>query len=162
MRYQAQTFIKQVQVDLLALSDADLFQTIDQWRTVKESSGLSQDAPEVNWSALGYTRTPAETEHFSCPPGTKPGVEPEVGEHWLAPSPHQLRRLLTEMDVKQFAQHVIAIAYQSFHATYPEWGDGSTFNAHLANHLRWMRMHRRGNDQSISMTPVVRQSGKPM
>ncbi len=155
MRYQAQTFIKQVQVDLLALSDADLFQTIDQWRTGKESSGLSHDAPEVTWSALGYTRAPAETEHFSCPPGTRPGVEPEVREHWLAPSPHQLRRLLTEMDVKQFAQHVIAIAFQSLHATYPEWGDGSTFNAHLANHLRWMRMHRRRNDQSTSMTPHV-------
>jgi hypothetical protein len=155
MRYQAQTFIKQVQVDLLALSDADLFQTIDQWRAGKESSGLSQDALEVTWSALGYTRAPAVTEHFSYPPSTKPGVEPEVGEHWLAPSPHHLRRLLTEMDVKQFAQHVIAIAYQSLHATYPEWGDGSTFNAHLANHLRWMRMHRRRNDQSISITPHV-------
>jgi len=155
MRYQAQTFIKQVQVDLLALSDADLFQTIDQWRTVKESSGLSQDAPEVTWSALGFTRALAETEHFSCPPSTKPGVEPEVREHWLAPSPHQLRKLLTEMDVKQFAQHVIAIAFQSLHATYPEWGDGSTFNAHLANHLRWMRMNRRRNDQSTSMTPHV-------
>ena len=153
MRYQAQTFIKQVQIDLLALSDADLFQTIDQWGPGKESSGLSHDAPEVTWSALGYTRAPAEAEHFSCPPGTEPGVEPEVREHWLAPSPHQLRRLLTEMDVKQFAQHVIAIAFQSLHATYPEWGDGSTFNAHLANHLRWMRMNRRRNDQSTSMTP---------
>jgi hypothetical protein len=155
MRYQAQTFIKQVQVDLLALSDADLFQTIDQWGPGKESSGLSHDALEVTWSALGYTRGPAETEHFSCPPGTKPGVEPEVQEHWLAPSPHQLRKLLTEMDVKQFAQHVIAFAFQSLHATYPEWGDGSTFNAHLANHLRWMRMNRRRNDQSTSMTPHV-------
>jgi hypothetical protein len=155
MRYQAQTFIKQVQIDLLALSDADLFQTIDQWGPGKESSGLSHDAPEVTWSALGYTRAPAETEHFSCPPGTEPGVEPEVREHWLAPSPHQLRRLLTEMDVKQFAQHVIAIAFQSLHATYPEWGDGSTFNAHLADHLRRMRMNRRRNDQSTSMTPHV-------
>ncbi len=137
MRYQAQTFIKQVQIDLLALSDADLFQTIDQWGPGKESSGLSHDAPEVTWSALGYTRAPAEAEHFSCPPGTEPGVEPEVREHWLAPSPHQ------------------PIAFQSLHATYPEWGDGSTFNAHLANHLRWMRMNRRRNDQSTSMTPHV-------
>ena len=45
MRYQAQTFIKPVQVDLLALSDADLFQTIDQWGPGKESSGLPYDAP---------------------------------------------------------------------------------------------------------------------
>src|SRR5215469_9456450 len=94
MRYQAQTFIKQVQVDLLALSDADLFQTIDQWGPGKESSGLSHDALEVTWSALGYTRGPAETEHFSCPPSTKPGVEPVVREHWLAPTPQQLRKLL--------------------------------------------------------------------
>ncbi len=155
MRYQAQSFIKQVQVDLLALSDADLFQTIDQWGPGKEPSDLSHDAPEGTWSALGYTRAPAETEHFSCPPSAKPGVEPEVREHWLAPSPQQLRSLLTEMDVKQFAQHVIAIAFQSLHATYPEWGDGSTFNAHLANYLRRMRLNRRRNDQSKSMTPHV-------
>ena len=101
MRYQAQTFIKQVQVDLLALSDADLFQTIDQWGPGKESSGLSHGAPEVIWSAIGYTRAPAETEHFSCPPSTKPGVEPEVREHWLAPSPHQLCRLLTRWSPEQ-------------------------------------------------------------
>ena len=153
MRYQAQTFVKQVQVDLLALSDADLFHTIDQWRPGKEPPGLSDDRPEVTWSALGYTRTPAATEHPSYPPDTMPGVEPEARERWLAPSPHHLRRLLTEMDVKQFAQHVIAPAFQSLHATHPEWGDGSTFNAHLANHLRWMRLNRRRDDQSIKKTP---------
>ncbi len=151
MRYQAQSFVKQVQIDLLALSDADLFHEIDQWGPRKEPSILSQDAQEVTWTALGFTRTPPETEHLSRPPG----VELEVREHWLAPSPHQLRGLLTEMDVKQFAQHVIAIAFQSLHATHPEWGDGSTFNAHLANHLRWIRMNRRRNDQSTMRTPHV-------
>jgi hypothetical protein len=146
MRYQAHGFVKQVQVDLLALSDADLFHMIEQWVPGKEPSGLSQDAPEVTWSVLGYTRTPAETEHLSHPRGTMPGVEPEAWGHWLAPSPQHLRRLLTEMDVKQFAQHVIATAFQSLQTMYPEWGDGSTFNAHLANYLRWMRMSRRRND----------------
>src|SRR5258708_19869635 len=105
MRYQAQTFIKQGQIDFLALSDAALSQTIDQWGPGKESSGLSHDAPEVTWSALGYTRAPAEAEHFSCPPGT----EPEVREHWLAPSPHQLRRLLAERDCTHFAHLSIPI-----------------------------------------------------
>jgi hypothetical protein len=59
MRYQAQTFIKQFQVDLLAFSDADIFQTIDQWGPGKESCGWSHDAPEVTWSVLGYTRASA-------------------------------------------------------------------------------------------------------
>jgi hypothetical protein len=153
MRYQAQTFIKQVQVDLLALSDADLFHTIDQWVSGKELSGLSRNTPEDAWSALGYMPTPAETEHFSYPPGVMPGVEPEARELWLAPSPYHLRRLLTEMDVKQFAQHVISIAYRSLHAMHPEWGDGSTFNAHLANHLRWIRMNRQTHAQSAKGTP---------
>ena len=54
-----------------------------------------------------------------------PGVEPEAREQRLAPSPHQLRKLLTEMVVKQFAQHVIAFAFQTLHATYPECDDGS-------------------------------------
>lgn len=138
MRHQAHTFVKQVQVDLLALSDADLFHTIDQWGPGKDLSGVSHDPPEAAWSAIGYTHTPAGTEPLSHPPGTMPGVEPEAREQWLAPAPHHLRKLLREMDVKQFAQHVIALAFQALHATYPEWGDGSTFNAHLANHLRWM------------------------
>jgi hypothetical protein len=153
MRYQAQSFIKQVQIDLLALSDADLFYTIDQWVSGKELSDLPRDAPEGAWSAVGYTLDRAETDHLSSPPGTMPQVESEAREHWLAPSPHHLRRLLTEMDLKQFAQHVITMAFQSLHPTHPEWGDGSTFNAHLANHLRWIRVNRRSNAQSAKGTP---------
>ncbi len=153
MRYQVQTFVKQVQVDLLALSDVDLCHTIDQWGPGKAPSGLSHGALEVAWTALGYTSTPAETAHLSDPSGIMPGVEPEAREQWLAPSPHHLRRLLTEMNVQQFAQHVIALAFQSLHAAHPEWGDGSTFNAHLANHLRWMRMSRQRRDQSARGAP---------
>ncbi len=155
MRYQAQSFIKQVQVDLLALSDTDLFHTIDQWVSGEELSDLPRDASEGSWSAVGYTLNRTEIDHLSSPPGTIPGVESEVREHWLAPSPHHLRRLLTEMDLKQFAQHVITMAFQSLHAAHPEWGDGSTFNAHLANHLRWIRMNRRRNAQSAKGTPHV-------
>ena len=138
MRYQAHSFVKQVQVDLLALSDADLFHTIDQWVSGKERSGLPGDPPE--------------TERLSPPLGTMSGVQPEDRELWLAPSAQHLRRLLTEMNVQQFAQHVIARAFQSLHATHPEWGDGPTFNAHLANHLRWIRMTRQRHAQSAKGT----------
>jgi hypothetical protein len=155
MRYQARTFVKQVQIDLLALSNAELCRTIDQWGPGKKPPSLSHDAQEVTWPALGYTHACAGAEHLSHSPCTMPGVEPEAREYWLAPSPDHLRRLLAEMDMRQFAQYVIAIAFQSLHATYPEWGDGSTFNAHLANHLRSMRMNGRRNDQSARSAPVV-------
>jgi len=148
MRYQAQTFVKQVQVDLLALSDVDLCHTIDQWGPGKAPPGLSHYAQEVAWTTLGYTSTPTETARPSHHSGIMPGVEPEAREQWLAPSPQQLRKLLTEMNVQQFAQHVIALAFQSLHATHPEWGDGSTFNAHLANYLRWMRRTRQSHDSN--------------
>lgn len=132
MRYSAQSFVKQVQVDLLALSDDDLLHTIDQWGSGNELSGFSSDAQEAAWFALGYRRISTEAENLSYPSE----VEPETCEHWIAPSPSHLRKLLIEMDVKQFTQHVIGLAFHSLHAAHPEWGDGSTFNAHLANHLR--------------------------
>jgi len=153
MRYQVQSFVKQVQVDLLALSDADLLHTIEQWVSGKARSGVPGDPPEEAWSALGYSLTRTETERLSLARGTMSGVQPEDRELWLAPSAQHLRRLLTEMNVQQFAQHVIARAFQSLHATHPEWGDGPTFNAHLANHLRWIRMTRQRHAQSAKRTP---------
>lgn len=149
MRYQTQTFVKQVQVDLLALSDDDLLHTIDQWRTGKEPSGLPHDPQEDTWFALGYRRVSTEIERLSHPSE----AEPEVREYWLVPSPSHLRRLLTEMDVKQFTHHVIALAFRSLHATYPEWGDGSTFNAHFANYLRQIRAPQRRNDLRTKKVP---------
>src|SRR2546421_12615833 len=100
MRYQTQTFVKQVQVDLLAISDDDLLHTIDQWRTGKEPSGLPHDPQEETWFALGYR--PELLSHPS-------EAEPDVRVFWLVPSPSHLRRLLTEMDAKQFTHHVIAL-----------------------------------------------------
>jgi len=50
------------------------------------------------------------------------------------------------MDGSAFARHVIAFAYHSLHLTHPEWYDGVTFNAHLANYLRrrWDETASRG------------------
>lgn len=158
MRYQAQTFIKQVQVDLLALSDADLLHTIDQWGPAKERSepGLPHDALEAACFALGYTRSTTETEHVSYLPGTMPEAGSETRGSWLAPAPEDLRNLLMEMDAKQFAQHVITIAFHSLHTLYPEWGDGSTFNAHLANYLRQIRITRQRHEQGAKKLPPSR------
>jgi len=122
MNGQARTFVKQVQVDLLALSDADLFHTIQQWVDGNDPSAVSFDVPEDTRFALGYTLVPSETTS------------------WQAPSPQLLRTLLTAMDVNLFARHVITLAFQSLHTLYPEWYDGLTFNAHLANYLRQMRI----------------------
>ena len=55
---------------------------------------------------------------------------------WLAPAPGQLRDLLRDMSMPLFVQHVLPLAFESLHVLHPEWGEGATFNAHLANHLR--------------------------
>jgi hypothetical protein len=43
------------------------------------------------------------------------------------------------MDVHVVARYVITFAFKSLHPTHPEWYDGVTFNAHLANYLRRMQ-----------------------
>lgn len=153
MNGQSRSFVKQVQVDLLALGDADLFHTIHQWVDGRNPAGLSLDVPEDTRFALGYTHVIAEVEtlpHLRC---EESEVESEGSASWHAPSPHQLRTLLTAMDVQIFAQHVIPLAFQSLHTIYPEWYDGVTFNAHLANYLRQISMKRRTMTKERSMRP---------
>lgn len=136
MNRQAQTFAKQVQVDLLALSDADLFKTVHRW----VQTGLAYEVGEETWSALGYTRKvgePATPSHSALAES-----ELEAGVQWVAPTSQKLRELLTEMDLKLFIQHVLPLAFQALHASHPEWGEGSTFNAHLANYLRGISLKR--------------------
>jgi hypothetical protein len=151
MNGQSRAFVKQVQVDLLALCDADLFHTIHQWIEGRNPSGLFLDVPEDTRFALGYTQIIAEIETLPHLQGDEPVAESEGSAPWHAPSPHQLRTLITAMDVHMFAQHVIPLAFQSLHTIYPEWYDGVTFNAHLANHLRQISMKRRTmtKEQSI-------------
>src|SRR5690242_11185497 len=151
MNGQSRSFVKQVQVDLLALCDADLFHTIHQWMDGRSSSGLPLDVPEDTRFALGYTYVIAETENLPPLPGEGPGAESEGSASWQAPSPSQLRTLLTAMDVHVFAEHVIPLAYQSLHTIYPEWYDGMTFNAHLANYLRQISIKRRTMTKERSM-----------
>jgi hypothetical protein len=136
MNRQAQTFAKQVQVDLLALSDADLFKTVHFW----VQAGLPYEVAEETRSALGYTRKVGEptASVLSALAGSE--LEPEV--QWLAPTPQKMRELLTEMDLKLFIQHVLPLAFQALHASHPEWSEGSTFNAHLANYLRGISLKR--------------------
>jgi hypothetical protein len=119
MNGQSRSFVKQVQEDLLVLSDADLSNIIHGWIDGYLSSERVADVPDETRLALGYSLTDRE--------------EPE---QWLAPAPQHLRALLSVMDVSAFAQHVIPIAYQALHSAHPEWYDGVTFNAHLANYLR--------------------------
>jgi len=72
-----------------------------------------------------------------------PDSEIEKPASWNAPDPQQLRTLITAMDEQQFAQYVITLAFQTLHPMYPEWYDGLTFNAHLANYLRQVNAKRR-------------------
>jgi len=147
MNGQSRSFVKQVQVDLLALCDADLFRTVHQWVDGSDSSEVSLDVAEDTRVALGYTRVLTEAKRLSHHHSDVPGAESEGSAQWHAPSPHHLRTLLTAMDVNVFAQHVITFAFKSLHTTYPEWYDGVTFNAHLANYLRRMRDETANHDQ---------------
>ena len=136
---QSRSFVKQVQVDLVALCDDDLFHTVHQWVDGSASSGVALKVPEETRLALGYSRVLPDTEPLSHHYADISGVEREGSEQWHPPSPQDLRALLTAMDVHMFAEHVITFAYKSLHPTHPEWYDGVTFNAHLANYLRRMR-----------------------
>ena len=151
MNVQSRSFVKQVQVDLLALSDADLFHTIHQWMSGKNPSGLPFDVPENTRLALGYTYVIEETEILPQIQEDVPVAGSVATASWHAPSPPHLRILLTAMDVHVFAEHVIPLAYQSLHTLYPEWYDGVTFNAHLANYLRQISMKRRtmANERNV-------------
>ncbi len=131
---QSRSFAKQVQVDLLALSDADLIRIVHQWM-----DGSDSDVPEETRAALGYTRIPVEAETLPHLFYTIPETDNEGPGQWLSPSPHHLRALITAMDINSFAQLIITLAFQSLHTTYPEWHEGITFNAHLANSLRQMK-----------------------
>jgi hypothetical protein len=147
MNSQSRSFVKQVQVDLLALCDADLVHTIRQWVEGSDSSSVFLDVPEDTRFALGYTRVLQGAHPLSNNLSDVPGAESERSAQWQAPSAYHLRTLLTAMDASMFAQHVITFAFQSLHTTYPEWYDGVTFNAHLANYLRRMRVETANHDQ---------------
>jgi len=143
MNGQSRTFVNQVKLDLLALSDADLFQIIQQWVERSNLSKQPLDKAEKIWLALGYTPELSDTEYHSQLEANVPGLEIEKPVSWNAPDPHQLRTLIAAMDEQQFVPSVITIAFQSLHPLYPEWYDGMTFNAHLANYLRQINAKRR-------------------
>jgi len=143
---QSRSFVKQVQLDLVALCDADLCDTVQQWLDGDPSQGVL-DVPEETRLALGYTLVLPEARPLENHHADAPGVERERSAQWYVPSPQQLRSLLTAMDVHAFAQHVITFAYASLHSTHPDWSDGLTFNAHLANYLRRMRAETATSDQ---------------
>jgi len=143
MNGQSRTFVKQVKMDLLALSDADLFQIIQQW--VKRSNLTEKpfDRAEEIWLALGYTRELSDTEDLSQLNFNISDTEIEEPVLLKAPDPQHLRTLISAMDEQLFAQYVITIAFQALHPIYPEWYDGLTFNTHLANFLRQINAKRR-------------------
>jgi len=141
MNKQTRAFAKQVQVDLLALCDTDLFQTIHQWVDKEPSEPLCERSKQTR-SVLGYTRRMGEAHTLSST--ILSGSELEAAIQWLAPAPQRLRELLMDMKLDLFIEYVLPLAFQSLHMMHPEWGKGATFNAHLANHLRWIGMKQKG------------------
>jgi hypothetical protein len=144
MNGQSRSFVKQVQVDLLALGDVDLCNVVQQWIDGSHSSEGACDVPEETCLALGYIPALPDARPSAHRCADAPGEDREGPAQWHAPTPQRLRALLTAMDVSAFAGHVIALAYHLLHPTHPEWYDGVTFNAHLANYLR----RRRGETAS--------------
>ena len=147
MNGQSRSFVKQVQLDLVALGDADLFNVVQQWINGSHSSEGDVAVPEETRLALGYTLAHPDVRLPAQWHSDTPDADREGPAQWHAPSPQHLRDLLTAMDVSVFARHVIAFAYQSLHPTHPQWYDGVTFNAHLANYLRRMRNESAGHSQ---------------
>lgn len=146
MNKQAQVFARQVQLDLLALSDADLFHTVHMWIN-GELSGPSPVISSEAWLALGYTFISDESPSLRHDIHSECAFEPE--RQWLAPPLPKLRELLTDMDVKIFVQYVLPLAFQSLHVQHPEWDEGATFNAHLANYLRQLGGKQRQVTQEL-------------
>ena len=147
MNSQARSFVKQVQEDLLALDDVDLSHTVQQWIDGSSSLAVSFEVSEDTYLTLGYTHVLAEAKSLTLDQFDMPGAESAGFAHWLAPSACQLRTLLSAMDAKLFAQHIITIAFEALHPLYPEWYEGVVFNAHLANYLRRMREKTEDQDQ---------------
>jgi hypothetical protein len=147
MNVQSRSFIKQVQVDLIALGDVDLCNVVEQWIDGSQPSEEAFDIPEETRLALGYTRTLPDTRLPAHRQADAPDTDHDWPTQWHMPPPQQLRALLTIMDVSAFARHVIPFAYHSLHPIHPEWYDGVTFNAHLANYLRRMRVETASRGQ---------------
>jgi hypothetical protein len=139
MNSQSRSFIKQVQADLLALGDADLSQTVQQWIEESRSLPVSFAVPEDTYLALGYVRVLADTKPLTLNLFAMPDAEHEEPVHWHAPSTYHLRALLSAMDANLFAHAIITLAFEALHPYYPEWYEGVVFNAHLANYLRQKR-----------------------
>jgi hypothetical protein len=139
MNSQSRSFVKQVQTDLLALDDADLSHTVQQWIDENAPSAVSLEVPEDTYLALGYTHVLAEAKPLTSGQFAMPKSEDEGPAQWYAPSAHHLRTLLSAMDAKLFAQHIITFAFEALHPLYPEWHEGVVFNAHLAHYLRRMK-----------------------
>lgn len=132
LNHLSRSFVTLVQHDLLELTDAGLFRLVHQWvETAAQTHGSSDDALNNTRAELGYTLVGADVFQER---GL--GSEPHVREPWRPPLPSHLRVRLTEMDVDHVLQQVISVAFQSLHATHPEWGDGMIFYAQLANYVR--------------------------
>jgi hypothetical protein len=139
MNGQPRSFAKQVQVDLLALGDVDLCNVVQQWIDGSHFSEEAFDVPEETRLALGYSPALPDARPPTNQCVDAPGADCDWPTQWQALTPQRLRAFLTAMDVSAFARHVIAFAYRSLHPTHPEWYDGVTFKAHLANYLRRRR-----------------------
>jgi hypothetical protein len=133
---QARIFAKQVQVDLLALSDCDLFQIVHLWIS-REPLASSSQAQAAARSALGYTPGSGECLTFLKNNGAE--YEERANTHWFAPAPHHLRNLLEQMNLQSFVAIVLPLAFNALHSLHPEWGEEGTFHAHLADYLRRVR-----------------------
>ena len=129
---QARSFVKQVQVDLLALSDRDLFRIVHLWVS-RDSSQVQAEA----LSALGYTLSRGEC--LTVLNNNQEEYEGNANADWLAPAPHHLRNLIAQMDLKSFAAVVLPLAFSALHSLHPEWGEAEIFHAHLADYLRRVR-----------------------
>src|SRR5689334_2955727 len=87
MNGQSRTFVKQVKFDLLALSDTDLFQIIQQWIKTSNLSQQPFDKTENIWLALGFTRQLPDNEDLTSQNVDISATEIDNPILWIAPIP---------------------------------------------------------------------------
>ena len=87
MNGQSRSFVKQVQVDLLALGDVDLCNVVQQWIDGSHTCQGAFDVPEETRLALGSIPALPDARQLTQQYADAPGADRDWPTQWQAPTP---------------------------------------------------------------------------